>query len=178
MKKIVLLIIMLSLVASCASTKRKLTNNSVVRIDSVKMESNKKTTKEVVIDSVKVESGRVTITEIVFYPNDSVNETSLNFGTIQINKSSVKSIKQTIVESIKEDTKRSKKSEEHKEKNRTSVLNKEEHRQNSFSEPVPDPYKWRYIFCIVLIAVSFLLYFKRMPIIESIRKIIARLIKV
>lgn len=178
MRKIILLIVMLSLVASCASTKRKLTHISAVTIDSVNVESNNKTTKEVVIDSVKVESGRVTITEIIFHSNDSINETSLNFGTIQINKSSVKSIKQTIVESIKEDTKRSKKSEEHKEKNKTSVLNKEEHRRNSFSEPAPDPYKWRYIFYIVLIAVSFLLYFKRMPIIESIRKIIARLIKV
>ena len=45
-------------------------------------------------------------------------------------------------------------------------------------EPTPDPYRWRYIFFIALLGVALLLYLKRTPIVNWIRKILSGILKI
>lgn len=92
--------------------------------------------------------------------------------------STVKSIKQTVIESDVEEKGESEESSESKETESAANVGRNETNVQQSQEPTPDPYRWRYIFFISLIAVAVLLYLKRTPIINWIKKILAGIRKI
>jgi hypothetical protein len=202
MKKIVAPVLGLVLLASCGTARKVQQTKQEVRIDStaIAKEANAKTDK--FVDTTRTQQGKITITEIDFYPpmpdniNDVVSvdsgkrdDTSSratpqsypanadlhNVGNI---KGAVKSIKQTVIESNVEEKGENKESSESKETESAANVGRNETNVQQSQEPTPDPYRWRYIFYISLIAVAVLLYLKRTPIINWIKKILAGIRKI
>ncbi|MDR1055862.1 MAG: hypothetical protein LBL90_08610 [Prevotellaceae bacterium] len=186
MKKIVVFMLCLVLL-SCASTRKSVqtisTNDSFIQ-------SNESQSAKVdkVIDTTKTENGKITITEIEFYPpngSDTVNHTpAINVGGVDIpnigniDNAAIKSIKQTTIESESETKGESKESSSTEiNKNESAVANTEKTVMID-EEPAPDPYKWRYIFYILLVGVIAFLYLKRVPILNWIKTIISGIRKV
>lgn len=98
-----------------------------------------------------------------------------NIGKVQ---GVVKSIKQTVVETDVEQKGENKESSESKESENAATVLKNETNTEKQQEPSPDPYRWRYIFYIALISVAVLLYLKRVPIINWIKKILSGILKI
>lgn len=202
MKKIVAPVLGLVLLASCGTARKVQQTKQEVRIDStaIAKEANAKTDK--FVDTTRTQHGKITITEIDFYPPmpDNINnvvsvdsgkrdDTSSrampqsypanadlhNVGNI---KGAVKSIKQTVIESDVEEKGESEELSESKETESAANVGRNETNVQQSQEPTPDPYRWRYIFYISLIAVAVLLYLKRTPIINWIKKILAGIRKI
>ena len=87
----------------------------------------------------------------------------------------VRSIKQTVIESNVEKKGESKETE--KQEQCTSKANaiREDSNIQIKEAPAPDPYRWRYAFYASLLFVAVLLYLKRAPILNGIKKILAGL---
>ena len=98
-----------------------------------------------------------------------------NFGNV---KGSVKSIKQTVIESDVEEKGKSEESSESNESESAATVTKTTESTDKNQEPTPDPYRWRYIFGIALVGVALLLYLKRTPIVDWIRKILSGILKI
>lgn len=99
----------------------------------------------------------------------------LNVGKVQ---GAVKSIKQTVIESDVEEKGESKESSESNETESAATITKTTESIDKQQQPTPDPYRWRYIFFIALLGVAVLLYLKRTPIINWIRKILSGILKI
>lgn len=201
MKKIIALVWVFALLVSCGTARKIQQTKQEVRIDStaIAKEANAKTDK--FVDTTRTQHGKVTITEIEFYPpspdiavdttgaadsskpekalrplrNNPANVKLQDVGNI---KGTVKSIKQTVIESDVEEKGESKESSENKETESAANVGRNETNVQQSQEPTPDPYRWRYIFYISLIAVAVLLYLKRTPIINWIKKILAGIRKI
>ena len=187
MKKI-LLLLMCVLIYSCAST-RKVSQTTKSTQDSVHTVQEAEAKTEKVIDTTKVDNSKIVITEIEFYPpTPSVqdqettqppptNVEPTNIGGISLNlgikDAAIKSIKQTTIEASSEQKGESKESGESKENKSDVIVSKNDESTQTESTPVPDPYRWRYIFYIALLATIVLLYLKRVPILNWIKKILA-----
>ena len=201
MKKIVAPVLGLVLLASCGTARKVQQTKQEVRIDSTATtkETNVKTDK--FVDTTRTQHGKVTITEIEFYPPtpgiavdttgaaDSSkperaskplpgNPANVNLQDVGNIKGAVKSIKQTVIESDVEEKGESEESSESKETESAANVGRNETNVQQSQEPSPDPYRWRYIFYISLIAVAVLLYLKRTPIINWIKKILAGIRKI
>lgn len=98
-----------------------------------------------------------------------------NVGKVQ---GAVKSIKQTVIESDVEEKGESKESSESNETESAATVTKATESTDKQQEPTPDPYRWRYIFFIALLGVAVLLYLKRTPIVNWIRKILSGILKI
>ena len=98
-----------------------------------------------------------------------------NVGKVQ---GAVKSIKQTVIESDVEEKGESKESSEINETESAATVTKATESTDKQQEPTPDPYRWRYIFFIALLGVAVLLYLKRTPIVNWIRKILSGILKI
>ena len=98
-----------------------------------------------------------------------------NVGKVQ---GAVKSIKQTVIESDIEEKGESKESNESNETESAATVTKATESTDKQQEPTPDPYRWRYIFFIALLGVAVLLYLKRTPIVNWIRKILSGILKI
>lgn len=98
-----------------------------------------------------------------------------NVGKVQ---GAVKSIKQTVIESDVEEKGESKESSESNETENAATLTKTTESTDKQQEPTPDPYRWRYIFFIALLGIAVLLYLKRTPIVNWIRKILSGILKI
>lgn len=98
-----------------------------------------------------------------------------NFGNI---KGSVKSIKQTVIESDVEEKGKSEESSESNETENAATLTKTTESTDKQQEPTPDPYCWRYIFYIALLCMAMLLYLKRTPFINWVKKILQGIMKI
>lgn len=206
MKKIIASVLGLALLVSCGTARKIQQTKQKVRIDStaIAKEANAKVDK--FVDTTRTQHDKVTITEIEFYPpfdvddiiarpgkdnqveRESQKEDSLSneepikkagkpyaVGNI---KGAVKSIKQTVIESNVEEKGESKESSESKETESSANVGRNETNIQNAQEPTPDPYRWRYIFYISLIAVAVLLYLKRTPIINWIKKVLAGIRKI
>ena len=106
-------------------------------------------------------------------PNASVDLD--NIGKVQ---GTVKSIKQTVIESDVEEKGKSEESSESNESESAATVTKTTESTDKNQEPTPDPYRWRYIFGIALLGVALLLYLKRTPIVDWIRKILSGILKI
>ena len=204
MKKIITFIALLVMLASCGATKKAAKTNYAT-LDSLKVErvSSEQTNK--IVDTTRTEQGKITITEIEFFPpteieqpqpkptkpKDSDNKVAdepkktqptttasvdlANVGKVQ---GAVKSIKQTVIESDVEEKGKSEESSESNETESAATVTKTTESTDKNQEPTPDPYRWRYIFFIALLGVALLLYLKRTPIVNWIRKILSGILKI
>lgn len=200
MKKILLPLIFCFIMISCASTRKSVQMSCTSQTNTESAE--KQTSKtEKVVDTTKTESGKVTITEIEFYPpydcqhkdtaskapkknpkadkpkGNNVGEINLpNVGNIK--DAAIKSIKQTTIESEKEQKGESKESNESDNSKSEATLSNTSQSGTEESTPAPDPYRWRYIFYILLIVAIGLLYIKRVPILNWIKTILSGIRKI
>lgn len=204
MKKIITFIALLVMLASCEATKKAI-KTTETHLDSLTVAKVVSEQTEKVVDTTLTEHGKVTITEIEFFspteieqpqpepdkPKDSDNKVAdepkktqptttasvdlANVGKVQ---GAVKSIKQTVIESDVEEKGKSEESSESNETESAATVTKTTESTDKNQEPTPDPYRWRYIFFIALLGVALLLYLKRTPIVNWIRKILSGILKI
>lgn len=193
--KTVLLPLLLFLMASCAATRQSAQSTSTNESLTEKTEE-QSTKTEKVVDTTKTENGKITITEIEFYPpieseepQDKTNATrtgpkpkkpkqsnvaGVNLSNVgNIKDAAIKSIKQTTIENGSEQKGESKESSESKVEQKEAVATKNDQTSQMQTSPAPDPYRWRYIFYILLLIGVALLYLKRVPLLNWIKKIIS-----
>ena len=189
MKNIFIFILCMLMVA-CASTKKstqtiKETANVLAQVD----ESHSADT-EKFIDTTKTESGKITITEIEFYPpnanepppgnkespKNTSNVSGLSLPNVgNIGNASIKSIKQTTIEKDSEKKGESKESSSITNVKNEATLTNTEKTAKVETSPAPDPYRWRYIFYILLLGTIAFLYFKRIPVLNWIKTILSNI---
>ena len=204
MKKIITFIALLVMLASCGATKKAI-KTTETQLDSMTVAKVVSEQTEKVVDTTRTEHGKVTITEIEFFPpteieqpqpepdkpKDSDNKVAdepkktqptttasvdlANVGKVQ---GAVKSIKQTVIESDVEEKGKSEESSESNETESAATVTTTTESTDKNQEPTPDPYRWRYIFFIALLGVALLLYLKRTPIVNWIRKILSGILKI
>ena len=181
MRFIVFLLVIIALL-SCSSKKKSLTTSLVID-SSAQQREERFNFSDRFVDTAKVKHTSSIVTEIEFYKADSslgnverlFIDGSINlFG---LRGASIKSIKQI---KLDEHSKSNGASREHKRSSETkqALSTRREHaHQRSQVSVSTAPYKWRYIFYILLIAIAYILYLGRMPIINWIRKVLCGLIK-
>lgn len=180
--KNVIFLMLAALLAACSSTKR-VVDVSASKVDSVSIATTTAVQVERLIDTTTNERGRVVITEIEFSGPDtsdvianlSIRDGTLNIGAIRGRP--IRSIKQTAIEHEDERKGKSKEKHDGKEQNQSASLQKENVKQTKQVVPAPNPYKWRYIFYLSLVLLTGILYFKRIPIINWIKKMLCGLVK-
>lgn len=204
MKKIITFIALLVMLASCGATKKAI-KTTETQLDSLTVAKVVSEQTEKVVDTTRTEHGKVTITEIEFFPpteieqpqpepdkpKDSDNKiadepkktqptttASVDLANVGKVQGAVKSIKQTVIESDVEEKGKSEESSESDETESAATVTKTTESADKNQEPTPDPYRWRYIFFIALLGVALLLYLKRTPIVNWIRKILSGILKI
>ncbi len=139
-----------------------------------------------------LDDDKIVITEIEFYPPTpsvhdqevtqppQTNVESTNIGGISLNlgtkDAAIKSIKQTTIEASSEQKGENKESSESKENKSDVITSKND--ESTQTESTPAPYRWRYIFYILLIVAIGLLYMKRVPILNWIKTILSGIRKI
>lgn len=92
-----------------------------------------------------------------------------------VDKGSIKSIKQTIVENVvKKDAGKSIVIENTKSNDKSSTL---EDNVIQREEPAQDPYRYRYIFYVILLVVFVFLYLKRTNVLSFFKDVLIRILK-
>lgn len=204
MKKIITFIALLVMLASCGANKKAI-KTTETHLDSLTVAKVVSEQTEKVVDTTLTEHGKVTITEIEFFspteieqpqpepdkPKDSDNKVadepkktqptttaSVDLAKVGKVQGAVKSIKQTVIESDVEEKGKSEESSESNETESAATVTKTTESTDKNQEPTPDPYRWRYIFFIALLGVALLLYLKRTPIVNWIRKILSGILKI
>ena len=204
MKKTIMLIALLVVLASCGATKKSI-KTTETHIDSLTFAKVVSEQTKRMVDTTRTEHGKVTITEIEFFqpteieqpqqehnkPKDSDSKaanklkktqptttTSVDLSNVGKVQGAVKSIKQTLIESDVEENGKSKESSESNENESASTVIKTAESTDKNKEPTPDPYRWRYIFFIALLGVALLLYLKRTQIVNLIRKILSTILNI
>lgn len=197
MKKVIAIILGLALLTSCGAAK-KATKAKEVQLDSVAVAKVMTERTEKVVDTTRTEHGKVTITEIEFYPPtatepqgklanrkdsstkaSSVTKPMANVELNEIGKMQgmVKSIRQTVIQSDVRENGESKEANESDNSENSATLSRQETSMDKQQAPTPDPYRWRHIFYTALVFVAILLYLKRTPIVNWIKKILAGILK-
>ena len=201
MKKVIAIVLglalLITLLTSCGATK-KATKAKEVQLDSVAVAKVMRERTEKVVDTTRTEHGKVTITEIEFYPPtatepqgklanhkdssakaSSATKPMANIELNEIGKMQgvVKSIRLTVIQSDVQEKGESKESSESDNSENSATLSRQETNMDKQQEPTPDPYRWRYIFYTALVFVAVLLYLKRTPIVNWIKKILAGILK-
>ncbi len=180
MKKIVAFLFCL-IMLSCAST-RKSVQTSSTNESFIQSNESQSTKVDKVIDTTKTEKGKITITEIEFYPpnSDTVNHApATNVGGVEIpnigniKDAAIKSIKQTTIESNVEQKGKSNESNETNGNQEQIMLAGNKQTSQESTVPAPDPYRWRYIFYILVLLGIAMLYLKRVPFLNWIKKILS-----
>lgn len=204
MKRTIFFILLALILASCASTRKIQETTAAVVVESETINEASKTETERVIDTTRTEHGKVVITEIIFDTTPVVspaedkpdaraspapasdkkvdNDTRPTTPTASVTipgfgqvSGKIKSIRQTVIESDNETKGESKESEKQEETKCNANVSVAEETHNRIEAPAPDPRRWQYIFYIVAIASVVLLYLKRVPILNWIKRIMAGL---
>lgn len=192
MNRVITLLVALALFVSCGTSRKLQQSSKETAIDSLMVQEIEKVNTEKSLKLTQTEHGKVTITEVEFYPpipdplpipgcakSDSTtseqpqpnaNIDLQNVGSI---KGTVKSIKQTVIESEIEERGESKETENQEQSKSNANISRQETESIKQEAPAPDPYRWRYAFYISLLFVAVLLYLKRVPILNWIKKILA-----
>lgn len=175
MKKILLVFLLLvTTIISCRSlrvatatdkSKEKVTVNNVAE---TLTEANK------VVDTTKISDYTYTITEVEFFEHqqDVNNDASIDFGNtskIEGIKQGVKSIKTTTINKVETDTGKTEDSNSILEKKDEAIISDKDNDIVIKEEIAPDPYRWRYIFYILLVCVIIYIYIRRIPIIDKLK---------
>lgn len=188
MKRIIAMVAAIALLVSCGATRKVQESRQTSYVDSMAVQKVEKTDLSKFIDTTRSEHGKITITEIEFEhpapldtstpkPDDApastltptTKATLENVGKF----TGVKSIRQTVIESDIEEKGESCETEKQEQSKSEANAVREESDIQIEQEPTPDPHRWRYIFYISLLFVALLLYLKRVPILNWIKKILA-----
>ncbi|MDL2303207.1 hypothetical protein LJC28_02315 [Dysgonomonas sp. OttesenSCG-928-D17] len=191
MKKIAFILLCIFVAIGCSTTKKATKTSESTQLSSESQES-QHSSSEKFVDTTKTESGKITITEIEFYPPIANNESTgsnekpkannvlgLSLPNIgSMDNAAIKSIKQTTIESESESKGESNESSSTENIKSEAISENTEKTAKVDESPAPDPYRWRYIFYILLIGVAALLYFKRVPILNWIKTILSGVRKI
>lgn len=196
MKRVFLFIALALMLVSCASSRKIQETTASVVVDSASVTETTKHESEKVVDTTRTEHGKVVITEIVFdttpapmpdtraSPGTSASDTPAptqapaatvnisGFGQVSGN---IKSIRQTVIESDNETKGESKESEKQEESKCNANVSVAEENNQRVEQPAPDPKRWRYYFYLAAVGVVVLLYLKRVPILNWIKRILSGL---
>lgn len=202
MKRVFFFIVLALMLVSCASTRKIQESTATISVDSVSVQETTKHESEKVVDTTRTEHGKVIITEIIFdttpvvspatespdaraSPDKVVNDAPDNertnptasveiggFGKVSGN---IKAIRQTVLESDNETKGESKESEKQEESKCNANVSVAEENNHRVEQPAPDPKRWRYYFYLAAVGVVVLLYLKRVPIINWIKRILSGL---
>lgn len=200
MKRVFFFFVLALMLASCASTRKIQETTTSVSVDSVSVKETAKHESEKVVDTTRTEHGKVVITEIIFdttpapspatdpdaraSPDTSASDkpatTQTPAATVNIPgfgqvSGNIKSIRQTVLESDNETKGKSKESERQEESIRNANVSVAEENNQRVEQPAPDPKRWRYYFYLAAIGILVLLYLKRVPIINWIKRILSGL---
>ena len=112
-------------------------------------------------------------------PEQVNNAGDVNITNVgNISNAAIKSIRQTTIESAVEQKGESKESSESKESQKEAIVSNSMQKTDEVIAPAPDPYRWRYIFGIVLLVAIILLYFNHIPVLDWIKKILSGIRKI
>ena len=181
MRVIAFLLVIIALL-SCSSKKKSITTSLVIDTSSQQREERFDFTDRFV-DAAKVKYTSSIVTEIEFYKADSslgnierlFIDGSINLSGIR--GASIKSIKQIKIDEHSKSNGTSRERKRSSETKQALSTRREHAHQRSQVSVYTAPYKWRYIFYILLIALAHILYLVRMPIINWIRIVLCGLIK-
>ena len=201
MKRVLFFIVVALMLASCASTREIQETTASVSVDSTSIKETARHESEKVVDTTRTEHGKVVITEIIFdtapapspatdkpdaraSPDTSASDkpatTQTPAATVNIPgfgqvSGNIKSIRQTVFESDNETKGESKESEKQEESKCNANVSVAEENNQRVEQPAPDPKRWRYYFYLAAVGVVVLLYLKRVPIINWIKRILSGL---
>lgn len=162
---------------ACASTKKSL-EVSTARVDSLGHQATRGVKVERVTDTTKSETGRLVVTEVVFFAPDSswgsIESLSINAGSVDvagIKGKPIRSVRQQVFESVTERRGEDKESREDKERRQAVSVQQENVTLARQASPAPDPYRWRYVFYLSLVVLAGVMYCKRVPVVDLLRRV-------
>lgn len=188
MKRVIAIVAVFALLVSCGTTRKVQETKQTSYADSMAVQEVEKKELSKFIDTTRSEHGKITITEIEFEhpvpldtPRRKPNVSPVSPPTTKAKVdnvgefSGVKSIRQTVIESNVEEKGESSENEKQEQcKSKANAIRENSNIQIKES-PAPDPNRWRYAFYVSLLLVAVLLYLKRVPILNWIKKILAGL---
>ena len=181
MGKFLSYIIFLIALVSCRATRNMESTSDKCNVDSVVASSARIEREQRAIDTTRTETGKVTITEITFFAPDTATDTppmaDVRLPTFGNVKGAIKGIKQTIIEKGVEQSGKSNESKESEETQENAELSKQQNHIQKQEATKTSSFNWRWA-CIAVIALALVLYWKRMPILDWIRKILAGIRKI
>ena len=184
------------MMSGCGVSRRVVKQDHSEIRDSTHVEAVKTDSKDTFIDTTKTESGKVTITEITFFPdagkqsdttanvpaekdNNAPIELELPGGGKVKGNGSIQSIRQTVIETMTEEKGESRETEKSEEsENHTSVAAAVNDSSQEKVTEAPKPNRLKYAFYILALAVAVLVYLKRVPILNYIKRILAGVRKI
>ena len=182
MGKFLSYIIFLIALVSCRATRNMESTSDKCNVDSVVASSARIEREQRAIDTTRTETGKVTITEITFFAPDTAMATHPPFTDVRLPtfgnvKGAIKGIKQTIIEKGVEQSGKSNESKESEETHENAELSKQQNHIQKQEATKPSSFNWRWA-CIAVVALFLVLYWKRMPFLDWIRKILAGIRKI
>lgn len=181
MGKFLSCLILLIALVSCRATRNMESQSDKSNVDSVAASSARIEREQRAIDTTRTETGKVTITEITFFAPDTATDTppmaDVRLPTFGNVKGAIKGIKQTIIEKGVEQSGKSNESKESEETQENAELSKQQNHIQKQEATKTSSFNWRWA-CIAVIALALVLYWKRMPILDWIRKILAGIRKI
>jgi hypothetical protein len=181
MGKFLSYLILLIALVSCRATRNMESQSDKSNVDSVAASSARIEREQRAIDTTRTETGKVTITEITFFAPDTATDTppmaDVRLPTFGNVKGAIKGIKQTIIEKGVEQSGKSNESKESEETQENAELSKQQNHIQKQEATKTSSFNWRWA-CIAVIALALVLYWKRMPILDWIRKILAGIRKI
>lgn len=174
------IIIMIAFV-SCRATRNVESNVNRCYVNSVAASSARIEREQRAIDTTRTETGKVTITEITFFAPDTATDTppmaDVRLPTFGNVKGAIKDIKQTIIEKGVEQSGKSNESKESEETQENAELSKQQNHIQKQEATKTSSFNWRWA-CIAVIALALVLYWKKMPIVNWIKKILSAFRKI
>ena len=181
MGKFLSCLILLIALVSCRATRNMESQSDISNVDSVAASSARIEREQRAIDTTRTETGKVTITEITFFAPGTATDTppmaDVRLPTFGNVKGAIKGIKQTIIEKGVEQSGKSNESKESEETQENAELSKRQNHIQKQEATKTSSFNWRWA-CIAVIALALVLYWKRMPVLDWIRKILAGIRKI
>ena len=181
MGKFLSYLILLIALVSCRATRNMESQSDKSNVDSVAASSARIEREQRAIDTTRTETGKVTITEITFFAPDTATDTppmaDVRLPTFGNVKGAIKGIKQTIIEKGVEQSGKSNESKESEETQENAELSKQQNHIQKQEATKTSSFNWRWA-CIAVIALALVLYWKKMPIVNWIKKILSAFRKI
>lgn len=178
-----LFILLVLLFSACGSSKKNL-EASANKFDSLGYHLAREVRLQRYSDTTVTKTGRVVVTEIDFASTSggvsNIENLSIDGNSIVasgIRGSPIHTIRQQVYERTSEKKGESKESREEGEQQHAVLVQKGDTKLIKQASPAPDPYRWRYAFYISLVVLICILYLKRVPIVDWIKKMLCGLVK-